>query len=159
MGLSSKKVGKKRKKTTSVNNNEKQVEGEEERAKINWTRIAFLGFITSIVFLVINIIILIVIIYGMDFSPVLALQDITQYVFFGEVGFVILLGACIGNFGQSTSITNLKSKLFKTAPMSKDSFREATFSSFTYFIAATLLLVYLMAMVQILKLVEHFGTP
>ena len=95
----------------------------------------------------------------MGFSPVLALQDITQYVFFGEVGFVILLGACIGNFGQSTSITNLKSKLFKTAPMSKDSFREATFSSFTYFIAATLLLVYLMAMVQILKLVEHFGTP
>jgi hypothetical protein len=159
MGSSSKKVGKTRKKITNANNDEKKAEGEEERTKVNWPRITLLGFITSIIFVVINIIISIIIIYGIGFFPDLALQDIMQYVFFGEVGFVILLGACVGNFGQSVAITNLKSRLFKSAPMSKDSFREATFSSFTYYVAAVLLYVYLIAMVQILKLIERFGAP
>ena len=158
MGSTSKKVRKTRKRTTNANNNEKEAEREEERAKINWTRIALLGFITSIIFVFINIIIIIIIIYGLGFDNLLTIQDISQYLFFGEVGFVVFLGACVGNFGQSIAITNLKARLFKSAPMSKDSFREATFNSFTYYIAATLLLVYLMAMMQILKLIEYFGS-
>ena len=157
MGSISKKVGKTRKKTTAANNNEKKAKGEEERAKVNWTRITLLGFITSIIFVVINITIAIIVVYGLHFDPDLAIQDILQYVFFGEVGFVVFLGACVGNFGQSIALTNLKARLFKSAPMSKDSFREATFNSFTYYIAASLLLVYLMGMIQILKLIEYFG--
>ncbi|MHA1202202.1 MAG: hypothetical protein ACTSQ4_06755, partial [Candidatus Heimdallarchaeaceae archaeon] len=144
MGSINKKVRKTRKKSTDTNNNEKKARGEEERVKVNWTRITLLGFITSIIFAVINIIIMIIIIYGLGFDDLLTIQDISQYLFFGEVGFVVFLGACVGNFGQSISITNLKARLFKSAPMSKDSFREATFNSFTYYIAASLLLVYLM---------------
>lgn len=157
MGSISKKVGKTRKKSTNANNNEKKAEGKEERVKVNWTRITLLGFITSIIFTVINIIIMIIIIYGLGFDDLLTIQDISQYLFFGEVGFVVFLGACVGNFGQSIAITNLKARLFKSAPMSKDSFREATFNSFTYYIAASLLLVYLMVLIQILKLIEYFG--
>ena len=157
MGSTSKKVGKTRRKTTDANNHKKKTEGEEERVKVNWSRITLLGFITSIIFLVINIIIAIIVIYGFHFDPILTIQDILQYAFFGEVGFVVFLGACVGNFGQSIALTNLKARLFKSAPMSKDSFREATFNSFTYYIAASLLLVYLMGMIQILKLIEYFG--
>ena len=157
MGSTSKKVGKTRKKTTDANYNEKKTEGEEERLKVNWSRIILLGFITSIIFVIINIVIAIIVIYGFQFDPVLAIQDILQYVFFGEVGFIVFLGACVGNFGQSIALTNLKARLFKSAPMSKDSFREATFNSFTYYSAAVLLLVYLMVMIQILKLIEYFG--
>ncbi len=157
MGSISKKVGKTRKKSADANNNEKKAEGKEERVKVNWTRITLLGFITSIIFTVINIIIMIIIIYGLGFDDLLTIQDISQYLFFGEVGFVVFLGACVGNFGQSIAITNLKARLFKSAPMSKDSFREATFNSFTYYIAASLLLVYLMVLIQILKLIEYFG--
>ena len=158
MGSTSKKVGKTRKKTTDSKSNEKKTGGEEERVKVNWSRIILLGFITSIIFVFINIIIAIIVIYGLHFDPVLAIEDILQYVFFGEVGFIVFLGACVGNFGQSIALTNLKARLFKSAPMSKDSFREATFNSFTYYSAAILLLVYLMAMIQILKLIEYFGT-
>ena len=157
MGSTSKKVGKTRKRTTDVINNGKKTEGEEERVKVNWPRIILLGFITSIIFVVINIIIAIIVIYGFQFDPVLVIQDILQYVFFGEVGFVVFLGACVGNFGQSIALTDLKARLFKSEPMSKDSFREATFNSFTYYSAAVLLLVYLMGMIQILKLIEYFG--
>lgn len=157
MGSISKKVRKTRKKSTDTNNNGKKAKGEEERVKVNWTRITLLGFITSIIFAVINIIIMIIIIYGLGFDDLLTIQDISQYLFFGEVGFVVFLGACVGNFGQSIAITNLKARLFKSAPMSKDSFREATFNSFTYYIAASLLLVYLMGLIQILKLIEYFG--
>jgi len=157
MGSISKKVVKTRKKTTDANSNEKKVEGEEERVKVNWTRITLLGFITSIIFVVINIIVIIIVIYGLGFDDLLTIQDISQYLFFGEVGCVVFLGACVGNFGQSIALTNLKAKLFKSAPMSKDSFREATFNSFTYYIAAALLLVYLIGMIQILKLIEYFG--
>jgi hypothetical protein len=157
MGSISKKVGKTRKKSTNANNNEKKAEEKEERVKVNWIRITLLGFITSIIFTVINIIIMIIIIYGLGFDDLLTIQDISQYLFFGEVGFVVFLGACVGNFGQSIAITNLKARLFKSAPMSKDSFREATFNSFTYYIAASLLLVYLMVLIQILKLIEYFG--
>ncbi len=157
MGSISKKVGKTRKKTTAANNNEKKAKGEGERVKVNWTRITLLGFITSIIFVAINIIIIIIVIYGFGFDNLLTIQDISQYLFFGEVGFVVFLGACVGNFGQSIALTNLKARLFKSAPMSKDSFREATFNSFTYYIAASLLLVYLMGMIQILKLIEYFG--
>ncbi|MHA1591805.1 MAG: hypothetical protein ACTSUP_04995, partial [Candidatus Heimdallarchaeaceae archaeon] len=150
MGSTRKKVGKTRKKSTDASNKEKKTEGEEQRLKVNWSRIIVLGFITSIIFVVINIIIAIIVIYGFHFDPVLAIQDILQYVFFGEVGFVVFLGACVGNFGQSIALTNLKARLFKSAPMSKDSFREATFNSFTYYSSAVLLLIYLMGMVQIL---------
>ena len=51
MGSTSKKVGKTRKKTTDVINKGKKTEGEEERVKVNWSRIILLGFITSIIFL------------------------------------------------------------------------------------------------------------
>ncbi|MHA1345465.1 MAG: hypothetical protein ACTSVO_08665 [Candidatus Heimdallarchaeaceae archaeon] len=156
MGSTNKRVRKTRKKTTDANSNGKETEGKVEKAKVNWTRITLLGFITSIIFVVINIIIAIIIIQGLKFDSVLT-QDIMQYVFFGEVGFVVFLGACVGNFGQSIALTDLKSRLFKSAPMSKDSFREATFNSFTYYFAAVLLLVYLMGAIQILKLIEYYG--
>ncbi|MBY8999833.1 MAG: hypothetical protein KGD64_02865 [Candidatus Heimdallarchaeota archaeon] len=157
MGSKSKSETNKGKKITVKGKKEENSEENVERARVNWPRIALLGFLTSIVFVVINIIIIIIIIYGFDFDPVLALQDIPQYLFFGEVGLVVFLGACVGNFGQSVAISNLKARLFKTEPMSKDSLREATFNAFTYYFAAALLLFYLLGMIQILKLIEYFG--
>ena len=157
MGPKSESSTNKGKKTTNKGEKGINSEVEDNRVKVNWVRIIFLGFITSLIFVVINIVITIIIIYGFNFDPVLTLEDISQYVFFGEAGFLIFLGACIGNFGQSIAISNLKAKLFKSEPMSKDSFSAATFNAFTYYSAAALLLIYLMIMIQILKLIVHFS--
>lgn len=157
MVSTNKKTGKSSKQAKITETKEKKPGGEKEIVKVNWPRITLLGFITSLIFTVANAIIAVIIVEVLGFDIALAVQDIMQYIFFGEVGFLVLLGACVGNFGQSVAISNLKARMFKSEPMTKQSFREATFNAFTYYIAAILLLVYLMGLVQVLILIERFS--
>lgn len=135
----------------------KEEEIEVEYVRVNWPRITLLGFITSLVFTFINVIILIILIFGFSWTNMDDLNVVIQILFFGETGLVVFFGACIGNFGQSIVLTNIKTRLFKSEPMNRNSFREATFNAFTYYFAGAFLLVYLMATIQILKLVMHYS--
>ncbi|GAG92199.1 unnamed protein product, partial [marine sediment metagenome] len=72
---------------------------------------------------------------------------------FGEAGIVIFIGACLGSFGQSTMISNLKERLIGSDPISKDSIREATFNSFSYYFGGGFLIFYGILSWQILRLV------
>jgi len=120
---------------------EKEKEEKPEAVRINWSRIVFLGFITSIVFLLIDVIVGIILFYVGDRDFALILY-IMQFFLLGEAGMVVFLGACLGNFGQSVMASNLKEKLFGADPISIDSFREATFNAFTYYSGGALLFLY-----------------
>lgn len=127
-------------------------EKEGEEVKVNWPRIVLLGFITSLIFVAINAIIVLIIYYGFN-SDLLHTLYYMQYFFFGEAGLVVFLGACMGNFGQSVAISNLKEKIVGSDPINKDSLREATFNAFTYYSAGALLLLYTTILWRILSLV------
>lgn len=130
-----------------------EVEPEEEKEiKVNWPRIAFLGFLTSLVFAAINVLIGLIIYYGFN-QDMLYILYFMQYFLFGEAGLVIFLGACMGNFGQSVAISNLKEKIVGSDPINKNSLREATFNAFTYYIAGALLLLYTTILWRVLTLV------
>ena len=121
------------------------IEFEEEKEKkeirVNWPRIVFLGFITSLVFVIIDVIAGLIIHFGFG-QDMFYIIYFMQYFAFGEAGLVVFLGACMGNFGQSVAVSNLKEKIVGSDPISKNSIREATFNAFTYYSAGALLLLY-----------------
>ncbi|NPD87291.1 MAG: hypothetical protein HGN29_01120 [Asgard group archaeon] len=139
-------------KNKEVDNIELEEEKEEKEIRVNWPRIAFLGFITSLAFVIIDVIIGLILYFGFS-QDMLYILYFMQYFTFGEAGLVIFLGACIGNFGQSVVVSNLKEKIVGSDPISKDSIREATFNAFTYYFAGVLLLLYTTIMWRILTLI------
>jgi len=130
---------------------EKEFE-EEKIEKVNWMRIIVLGFITSIVFSIIDFFIIILLVFGFD-NEWLFVLDFMQYIIFGEAALVIFIGACLGNFGQSVAVSKLKAQFFGSDTLEKNSFREATFNAFTYYAGGFMLLVYSMILWQVLKVV------
>ncbi|MCG3220273.1 MAG: hypothetical protein H7641_02740 [Candidatus Heimdallarchaeota archaeon] len=128
-------------KNKEVDNIELEEEKEKKEIRVNWPRIVFLGFITSLVFVIIDVIAGLIIYFGFNQDLVYILYFM-QYFTFGEAGLVVFLGACMGNFGQSAAVSNLKEKIVGSDPISKDSIREATFNAFTYYSAGVLLLLY-----------------
>ena len=132
--------------------NEKEWEEDTEgKVKINWPRIILLGFITAVVFLIIDVGIVLILFYGFENEMVFILYGM-QYVLFGEAAIIIFIGACLGNFGQSAMVSTLKERFFGSEPLSKDSFREATFNAFTYFSGGAFLLFFDMILWQILRI-------
>ncbi len=129
---------------------EKEFE-EEKLEKINWMRIIVLGFITSIVFILVDLLIVMLLVFGFD-NEWLFVLDFMQYIVFGEAALVIFIGACLGNFGQSVAVSKLKTQFFGSDTFDKNSFREATFNAFTYYAGGFLLLVYSMILWQVLKI-------
>ena len=130
---------------------EKEFE-EDKIEKVNWMRIIFLGFITSIVFSIVDLFIIILLVFGFN-NEWLFVLDYMQYIIFGESALVIFIGACLGNFGQSVAVSKLKERFFGSDTFDKNSFREATFNAFTYYVGGILLLIYAMILWQILKIV------
>ncbi len=131
----------------------KSEEGKStETIKIYWPKITLLGFLSSVVFSVINAILLLIFYFGMG-ADILVILYYMQYAFFGEAGIVIFIGACLGSFGQSTLVSNLKERFIGSDPISKDSIREATFSAFSYYFGGGFLILYGMILWQILRLV------
>ena len=124
-----------------VENIEYEEKKEEKEIRVNWPRIVFLGFITSLAFVIIDVIAGLIIYFGFGQDMVYILYFM-QYFTFGEAGLVVFLGACMGNFGQSVAVSNLKEKIIGSDPISKNSIREATFNAFTYYSAGALLLLY-----------------
>ncbi len=122
-----------------------------QKIKIYWPRIALLGFFSSVVFVVIDVVLILIFYFGID-TEIAFILFFMQYVIFGEAGLVIFIGACIGNFGQSTLFSNLKERLIGSDPISKDSFREATFNSFTYYFGGGFLILYGLVLWQVLRL-------
>ena len=122
-----------------------------QKIKIYWPRIALLGFFSSVVFVVIDAILILIFYFGIG-TEIAFILFFMQYVIFGEAGLVIFIGACIGNFGQSTLFSNLKERLIGSDPISKDSFREATFNSFTYYFGGGFLILYGLVIWQVLRL-------
>lgn len=120
--------------------------------KVNWMRILTLGFISSIVFLFIDAIVFLIFFFGFN-SEALFIFYFMRYVLFGEAGLVIFIGACIGNFGQSVFISNIKERFMGSDPLTGDSFREATFNSFTYYLGGTFLLFYGLVLFGILRMI------
>ncbi|MCE7749018.1 MAG: hypothetical protein GPJ51_11510 [Candidatus Heimdallarchaeota archaeon] len=129
-----------------------QEDSSTQKLKVNWVRIALLGFFSSLVFVIIDVILILSFYFGFD-TEIAFILFFMQYVIFGEAGLVIFIGACFGNFGQSTLVSNLKERLIGSDPISKDSFREATFNSFTYYFGGGLLILYGLVLWQILRLV------
>ncbi len=123
-----------------------------QKLKVNWARIALLGFFSSLVFVIIDVILILSFYFGFD-TEIAFILFFMQYVIFGEAGLVIFIGACFGNFGQSTLVSNLKERLLGSDPISKDSFREATFNSFTYYFGGGFLILYGLVLWQVLRLV------
>lgn len=122
-----------------------------QKIKIYWPRIALLGFFSSVVFVVIDVVLILIFYFGIG-TEIAFILFFMQYVIFGEAGLVIFIGACIGNFGQSTLFSNLKERLIGSDPISKDSFREATFNSFTYYFGGGFLILYGLVLWQVLRL-------
>ena len=122
-----------------------------QKIKIYWPRIALLGFFSSVVFVVIDVVLILIFYFGIG-TEIAFILFFMQYVIFGEAGLVIFIGACIGNFGQSTLFSNLKERLIGSDPISKDSFREATFNSFTYYFGGGFLILYGLVIWQVLRL-------
>lgn len=123
-----------------------------QKLKVNWARIALLGFFSSLVFVIIDVILILSFYFGYG-TEIAFILFFMQYVIFGEAGLVIFIGACFGNFGQSTLVSNLKERLLGSDPISKDSFREATFNSFTYYFGGGFLILYGLVSWQVLRLV------
>ena len=122
--------------------------------KPNWSRILLLGFIISFAVLLLDIIGVILFIYAGNVNAfdLLTSQGL-QYIVFGEIGLIVLWGGCIGNVGQSVTVNRIKLRLFGGRPMTKYSFRHATFHAFTYYFAGFLLFVYLISFVNIMKII------
>ncbi len=120
--------------------------------KVNWSRIILLGFLSSVVFVLINVFIFLIFYFGFG-SETLVILYFMQYFFFGEAGLVIFIGACLGNFGQSAFISNLKERFIGSDPLTQDSFREATFNSFTYYLGGIFLLFYGLVLFGIIRLI------
>ena len=136
----------------TVYENEKTKDNSTQTIKIYWPKIALLGFFSSVVFTIINVILLLIFYFGLG-TDILVIMYFMQYVFFGEAGIVIFIGACLGSFGQSTMISNLKERFIGSNPISKDSIREATFNSFSYYFGGGFLLFYGILSWQIIRLV------
>jgi hypothetical protein len=120
--------------------------------KIYWPKIVLLGFLSSAVFTTINVVLILIFYFGLG-TDILVIMYFMQYVFFGEAGIVIFIGACLGNFGQSTLVSNLKERFIGSDPISKDTIREATFNSFSYYFGGGFLVFYGLLSWQILRLV------
>ena len=135
-----------------VYENEKTKDNSTQTIKIYWPKIALLGFFSSVVFTIINVILLLIFYFGLG-TDILVIMYFMQYVFFGEAGIVIFIGACLGSFGQSTMISNLKERFIGSEPISKDSIRETTFNSFSYYFGGGFLLFYGILSWQIIRLV------
>ena len=129
---------------------------KEIKIKVNWVRVLTMGFLTSLAFLFINIIVVLIGVLGFDKDLDLFLI-LMQWVFFGEVGLIVFWGGCLGNFGQSAVIGNIKEKIFGSKPFNAYSFKHATFNSFSYYFAGGFLLLYLMIMVQILRIIRSYS--
>ena len=156
-----KRMSKKKKKWQSkeVENIEfekKEGEEEEERegVKINWPRIAFLGFVTAFAFAIIDLIIILIFHYGFN-QELIFILAFMQYVIYGEAALVIIIGACLGNIGQSAFISSIKQKIIGSDPISKDSFREATFNSFTYYFGGGYLVLFALILWQVMKIMVN----
>ncbi len=121
--------------------------------KVNWMRILLLGFLSSLVFVVIDLILFLIFYFGFGTEAQFILYFM-QYILFGEAGLVIFIGGCLGNFGQSVFISNLKERFIGSDPLTSDSFREATFNSFTYYLGGMFLLFYGLVLFGILRLVS-----
>ena len=128
----------------------------EIKIKVNWVRVLTLGFLTSLAFLLINIIVVLIGVLGFDKDLDLFLI-LMQWVFFGEVGLIVFWGGCLGNIGQSALIGNMKERIFGSEPFNAYSFKHATFNSFSYYFAGGFLLLYLMIMVQILRIMRSYS--
>ena len=128
-----------------------QEDSSTQKLKVNWARIALLGFFSSLVFVIIDVILILSFYFGFG-TEIAFILFFMQYVIFGEAGLVIFIGACFGNFGQSTLVSNLKERLIGSDPISKDSFREATFNSFTYYFGGGFLILYGLVLWQVLRL-------
>lgn len=133
---------------------EEEEEEEGERVKINWPRIAFLGFVTAFVFAIVDLIIILIFLYGFS-KELIFILDFMQYVIYGEAALVIIIGACLGNIGQSAFISSIKQKIIGSDPISKDSFREATFNSFTYYFGGGFLILFAMILWQVMKIMVN----
>ena len=131
---------------------EKEEEGEV--IKVNWPRIAFLGFITAFVFSVIDLIIILIFLYGFN-KELIFILDFMQYIIYGEAALVVIIGACLGNIGQSTLISGIKQKIFGSDPISKESFKEATFNSFTYYFGGGFLVLLALILWQVMKIMVN----
>ncbi|MCE7743078.1 MAG: hypothetical protein GOP50_11570 [Candidatus Heimdallarchaeota archaeon] len=132
---------------------DEEKENTTKTIKVNWMRILLLGFLSSMVFIFINFIIFLIFYFGFD-SETLFILYFMQYVFFGEAGLVIFIGACLGNFGQSVFISNIKERFMGSDPLTGDSFREATFNSFTYYLGGMFILFYGLILFGILRLIS-----
>ena len=128
----------------------------EIKIKVNWVRVLTLGFLTSLVFLFINIIVVLIGVLGFDKDLELFLI-LMQWVFFGGVGLIVFWGGCLGNIGQSALIGSMKERILGSKPFDAYSFKHATFNSFSYYFAGGFLLLYLMIMVQILRIIRSYS--
>jgi hypothetical protein len=138
-----------------IEKKEKEEKGEEGKiTKVNWPRIAFLGFITAFVFSIVDLVVILIFLYGFD-KELIFILDFMQYVIYGEAALVVIIGACLGNVGQSAFISGIKQKIFGSDPISKDSFREATFNSFTYYFGGGFLILLALVLWQVMKIMVN----
>jgi len=140
------------KKVDRVEQEDDEENQDTYKVKVNWPRIVLLGFFSSVVFVFIDIIVFLIFYFGVE-SELLFILDFIQYLLFGEAGLVMFFGACLGNFGQSAMISNIKERFFGSEPLSRDSFREATFNAFTYYSGGLFLIFYGLIFFQIEKLI------
>ena len=124
--------------------------------KVNWVRILLLGFLSSVVFLFIDLVIFLIFFFGFG-AEAQFIFYFMQYIFFGEAGLVIFIGACLGNFGQSVFISNIKERFVGSDPLTRDSFREATFNSFTYYFGGMFLIFYGLVLFGILRMISQLS--
>lgn len=153
--MSEKKKKWQSKQVENIEFTKKEVEEEEgDIIKINWPRIAFLGFVTALVFSIVDLIIILIFLYGFD-QELIFILDFMQYIIYGEATLVIIIGACLGNIGQSAFISGIKQKIFGAQPISKESFKEATFNSFTYYFGGGFLILFALILWQVMKIMVN----
>ncbi|MHA1305235.1 MAG: hypothetical protein ACTSPI_16165, partial [Candidatus Heimdallarchaeaceae archaeon] len=65
---------------------------EKQEIKTNWGIIVLTGFITSSFFVLIDVIFVLIVIFGFHKTPLIVL-GVMEYILLGETGLVILWGA------------------------------------------------------------------
>ncbi|UJG39652.1 MAG: hypothetical protein K9W45_07215 [Candidatus Heimdallarchaeum aukensis] len=143
------------KEDNKVLNNKKEIKNqakiEKTQIKAKWDVILLTGFFSSLLFFILDVIIVLIFILGLKRDAILTLVAF-EYVLLGEVAIVVIWGACIGNIKQSVVIQKVKEKITKSETINKFTIKEATFNAISYYFAGLFLFIYLIVLHKILQI-------
>ncbi len=126
------------------------------KEEINWKIIVLTGFLTSLIFLVLDSLFVVIVVFAAH-KEYLFVLHITEYFLLIEAALIIFWGACLGNIKQSVAIQKLKEKLIGEKQLNRYTIKEATLNSFTYYFSGVFTFVYLLFLHKIIEIIVNLS--